>query len=137
VCYQFGDYCLYPGSQGKVCGVSAQRFVIDLLLTFLFLSGARVGIQLFLSSGREGARFRFLGKKNEVRDRVLIVGAGNAGEKLIREIKENPGINYDVAGSIDDDKGTWNQTIHGVPVLGSVDEVKRIAEGGLRKMIPV
>jgi len=56
------------------------------------------------------------------------VGAGDAGEKLIREIKDNPGIKYDLAGFIDDDKRKRNQSIHGVPVLGSVDEVKKISE---------
>ena len=112
----------------RFVGFPRSVFAIDLLLTFMFLSGTRVAIQLFLSSGREGARFRFLGKKNEVRDRVLIVGAENAGEKLIREIKENPDIDYDVAGFIDDAKRKRNQTIHGVSVLGSVDEVKKIAE---------
>ncbi|MBU1902153.1 MAG: polysaccharide biosynthesis protein [Proteobacteria bacterium] len=112
----------------RFVGFPRSIFVIDLLLTFLFLSGARVGIRLLLSSGRERYRFPFLGKKDEFSERVLIVGAGDAGEKLIREIKDNPGIKYDVAGFIDDDKRKRNQTIHGVPVLGSVDEVKKIAE---------
>jgi len=109
-------------------GFPRSVFAIDLLLTFMFLSGARVGIRLFLSSGRERFRFPFSGKNDDIRERVLIVGAGDAGEKLIREIKENPSINYDVAGFIDDDKRKRNQTIHGVPVLGSVDEVKKISE---------
>jgi len=112
----------------RFVGFPRSIFVIDLLLTFLLLSGARVGIRLLLSSGRERYRFPFSGKKDEDRERVLIVGAGDAGEKLIREIKDNPGIKYDLAGFIDDDKRKRNQTIHGVPVLGSVDEVKKIAE---------
>ena len=49
-------------------------------------------------------------------------------EKLVREIKDNPSIKYDVAGFIDDDKKKRNQTIHGISVLGSVDEVKKIVE---------
>lgn len=112
----------------RFVGFPRSVFAIDLLLTFLFLSGARVGIRLFLSPGRQKLRFPFSGKNDEAKDRVLIVGAGNAGEKLIREIRENPGIKYDVAGFIDDDKRKRNQSIHGVSVLGSVDEVKEIAE---------
>ena len=112
----------------RFVGFPRSIFVIDLLLTFLFLSGARVGIRLLLSSGREKFRFPFFNKKAEGRERVLVVGAGDAGEKLIREIKDNPAIRYDVAGFIDDDKRKQSQTIHGVPVLGSVDEVKKIAE---------
>jgi FlaA1/EpsC-like NDP-sugar epimerase len=59
---------------------------------------------------------------------VLVVGAGSAGEKLVREIKENPGIQYQVAGCIDDDKRKLKQTIHGIPVLGTVDEIKEISK---------
>ena len=109
-------------------GFPRSVFAIDLLLTFLFLSGVRVGIRLLLSSGREKFRFPFPGKSDEDRERILIVGAGNAGEKLIREIKDNPSIKYDVAGFVDDDKKKRNQSIHGVSVLGSVDEVEKIAE---------
>ena len=112
----------------RFVGFPRSIFVLDLLLTFLFLSGARVGIRLLLSSGRQKLRFPFSGKNDETNERVLIVGAGNAGEKLIREIKENPGIKYDVVGFVDDDKRKRKQTIHGVPVLGLVDEVKKIAE---------
>jgi len=112
----------------RFVGFPRSVFAIDLLLTFLFVSGARVGIRLLLSSGRERSRFPFFNKKDENKERVLIVGAGDAGEKLIREIKDNPGIKYDVAGFLDDDKRKKSQTIHGVPVLGSVDEVKSITE---------
>ena len=56
------------------------------------------------------------------------MGAGSAGEKLLREIKENPGIRYQVAGCIDDDKKKLKQTLHGVSVLGQVDEIKEISE---------
>jgi FlaA1/EpsC-like NDP-sugar epimerase len=112
----------------RFVGFPRSIFVIDLLLTFLFMSGTRVGIRLLLSSGREKYRFPFFNKADEDKERVLIVGAGDAGEKLIREIKDNPGIRYDVAGFVDDDKHKQSQTIHGIPVLGSLDEVKKIAK---------
>ncbi|MFO7987347.1 MAG: nucleoside-diphosphate sugar epimerase/dehydratase [Desulfatiglandaceae bacterium] len=109
-------------------GYPRSIFVIDLVLTFLFLSGTRVGIRLLLSSGSERHRLPFLGQKDEDKERILIVGAGDAGEKLIREIRENEGLKYDVAGFLDDDARKQSQTIHGVPVLGSVGEVEKIAE---------
>jgi len=46
----------------------------------------------------------------------------------VREIKDNPAIKYDVAGFLDDDKNKQKQTIHGIPVLGLLDEVKKISE---------
>jgi len=112
----------------RFVGFPRSVFVIDLLLTFLFLSGERVGIRLLLSKSKEKYRFPFFSSKKAAKERVLIVGAGDAGEKLVREIRENPGIDYEVAGFIDDDKGKRSQTIHGIPVLGSVDEIMEIAE---------
>jgi len=112
----------------RFVGFPRSVFVIDLMLTFLFLSGARMGIRLLLNSGNRRSPFLFLRKKDESRERVLIVGAGDAGEKLIREIKDNEGLKYDVAGIIDDDRRKRKQTIHGVSVLGSVDDVKKISE---------
>ena len=112
----------------RFVGFPRSVFAIDLLLTFLFLSGIRVGIRLFLTSEHGPFKIPFLGKVDTDGTRILVVGAGSAGEKLLREIKENPGIHYQVAGCIDDDKRKLRQTIHGVPVLGSVDEIKEISE---------
>ncbi|MFW6324759.1 MAG: polysaccharide biosynthesis protein, partial [Desulfovibrionales bacterium] len=57
---------------------------------------------------------------------VLLVGAGNAGEKLLREIIENPGMNYEPVGFLDDDSVKRNRTIHGVQVLGTVHEMEEV-----------
>ena len=112
----------------RFVGFPRSIFAIDLFLTFLFLSGVRVGIRLFLTPGQGLFKTPFFGKKYQDGSRILVVGAGSAGEKLLREIKENPEIRYQVAGCIDDDKKKLKQTLHGVSVLGSVDEIKKIAE---------
>jgi FlaA1/EpsC-like NDP-sugar epimerase len=109
-------------------GFPRSVFAIDLLLTFLFLSGVRVGIRLFLTPGHVLFKVPFFSNEDRSGIRVLVVGAGSAGEKLLREIRENPDIHYQVAGCIDDDKRKLKQTIHGVPVLGAVDEIKEIAK---------
>ena len=109
-------------------GFPRSVFAIDLVLTFLFLSGIRVGIRLFLTPGHSHFKIPFLAKVDSDGTRILVVGAGSAGEKLLREIQENPEIQYQVAGCIDDDNRKLKQTIHGVPVLGSVDEIKKISE---------
>ncbi|NPU86201.1 MAG: polysaccharide biosynthesis protein [Syntrophaceae bacterium] len=51
---------------------------------------------------------------------VLIVGAGDAGEKILREINENEQIHYRVSGFIDDDPHKQGRSIHGVSILGTV-----------------
>ena len=109
-------------------GVSRSAFVIDFLLTFIFLAGARVGIRLLLNTKKDRFRLPFLSKIDKDFNRLLVVGAGSAGEKLIREMRDNPEIKYNVVGLIDDDGRKLHQTIHGVPVLGSSSELNIISE---------
>ena len=56
--------------------------------------------------------------------RVLIVGAGKAGEMLVRDMRRDG--HYLPVGIIDDSPAVQNSAIHGVHVLGKVDEVKTI-----------
>ena len=60
--------------------------------------------------------------------RVLIVGAGNAGEGVLRELYRLPVEKYHVVAFVDDDPRKRGIRIHGVPVLGGVDELASVAE---------
>lgn len=59
----------------------------------------------------------------EPKSRVLIVGAGEAGEKLLREIYAHPELGYNVVGFIDDDERKINSSIHNVKILGRTNEI--------------
>jgi FlaA1/EpsC-like NDP-sugar epimerase len=98
--------------------VSQGIFMADLFGTILVPAGLRMLIRLYHEEFRsvEGQR----------RKRFLIVGAGNAGEALLREIHRMPVIQYDVIGFIDDDPVKQGISIHGIPVLGTVEELPRI-----------
>jgi FlaA1/EpsC-like NDP-sugar epimerase len=60
--------------------------------------------------------------------RVLIVGAGDAGEKILREIKAHPELGYEVIGFLDDDPHKRGRTIHGVRVLGPIGDLSRFTQ---------
>ena len=62
------------------------------------------------------------------RKRILIVGAGSAGEKILREIIENDQLPYSVVGFIDDDRKKYGRSIHGIPVLGPLNGLAKIVE---------
>ncbi|MFA4991728.1 MAG: hypothetical protein WC569_04020 [Candidatus Omnitrophota bacterium] len=92
-------------------------FVIDWLLLFVFISGARV-LERVYKEIFDRAHLR--GK------RVLIYGAGDAGEYILRELKNNKMLNYEPVGFLDDDEEKTGRRIHGIAVLGSRKDMERI-----------
>ena len=53
-----------------------------------------------------------------------MIGAGDCGEKISREIHDNPGLGYRIVGFIDDDPVKSKRNIHGIPIVGNRDEIK-------------
>jgi len=110
----------------RFSGFSRAVFILDGGLTFFLAGGLRMAIRLYFASQtrfQENGRF-FYQPKHQTR--VLIVGAGAAGEKILREIFENYQIHYEVVGFIDDDPVKQGRSIHGVPVLGHLDDMHKI-----------
>ncbi len=95
-------------------------FMVDLFATFMLLAGLRMIIRLYYEEFRtvEGGRLK----------RFLIIGAGNAGEALLREIHRMPVTEYEVIGFVDDDPAKQGINIHGIPVLGNVEQLPKICE---------
>ncbi len=60
--------------------------------------------------------------------RLLIVGAGDAGEAVWREISRVEGGKYFIVGFVDDDLSKQGLTIHGIQVLGGIDTVGEVVE---------
>jgi FlaA1/EpsC-like NDP-sugar epimerase len=61
------------------------------------------------------------------RRRALIYGAGSAGELLARHVSANPSFPFSAIGFLDDDLNKRGKTIHGLKILGSGDEIVRLA----------
>jgi FlaA1/EpsC-like NDP-sugar epimerase len=113
-------------------GFPRSVFVLDWILTFIFIGGIRVGIRLLLSEKEKEVSFLFqnpFSKRKTVRPkkRLLIIGAGDAGEKILREIRDNPRLDYEVVGFLDDDAKKKGMRIHGIPVLGSLPRIHDMA----------
>ena len=66
--------------------------------------------------------------KSEGKKKVLIIGAGDAGAAMLREIQTTEKISYKAVGFLDDDLSKHNTYIQGVKVLGSTSEVKKFTE---------
>jgi len=112
----------------RFIGFPRSVFIIDFLLTFLFVGGFRMGIRLYYHRRNSSKAIPFLQTGDQNSKRLLIIGAGDGGEKLLREISENPNLHYEVAGLIDDNVSKLRQTIHGVPVLGTLNDIGEIAK---------
>ncbi|MBP9014433.1 MAG: polysaccharide biosynthesis protein [Smithella sp.] len=109
----------------RFSGYSRSIFFIDGIFTFVLTGGVRMAIRSFFTMfGNQAMNVSssLLSKTT----RVLIVGAGDAGEKILREINDNYKLNYEVVGLIDDDEQKQGRTIHGVRVLGPVDRLPKI-----------
>ena len=119
---------MFLGITVRFQGFSRGVYFIDFILTFLLVGGYRISIRLFLS--RKDSQFSFPFKRitDAGMKRLLLIGAGDSGEDLIREIRKNPNLKYDVVGLIDDDPSKLNQTIHGVPVLGTLNDMGQIVK---------
>ena len=87
--------------------------IIDSVLLICFLGGARLLRRVLQGVTRPGGGRR-----------VLIVGAGDAGEMIVREMRK--GGEYQPVGFIDDDPLKVGRTIHGVTVLGTRDDLPRV-----------
>ena len=107
-------------------GYSRAVFVMDGGLTFLLTGGLRMFIRTFYSRLDRNGQAVVI--PTAQRKRILIVGAGSAGEKTLREIIENDHLPYSVVGFIDDDRKKHGRSIHGIPVLGSLNELAKIIE---------
>jgi FlaA1/EpsC-like NDP-sugar epimerase len=110
----------------RFVGFSRSVFFIDLILCLLFIGGYRLTIRMVLTHQQKGWIGFGLKKYNPHLRNMLIVGAGSAGEKLLREMNENSSLGFDVVGFVDDNPAKFRQTVHGVPVLGALQELGNI-----------
>ena len=72
--------------------------------------------------------FYFTGESFHGKKRTLIVGAGNAGEMIVRDMRRHNEGNYAPIGFVDDNAIKKGNFIQGVKVLGPADDIPRIVE---------
>jgi FlaA1/EpsC-like NDP-sugar epimerase len=109
----------------RFIGYSRSVFLMDGVLTFILSGGFRVLVRVYYLRHSNVGPYHVFDRSKGTKKRLLVVGAGSAGEKVIREIQENPGIRFDPVGFLDDDWGKWGKAIHGVPVWGRVDDIEK------------
>jgi FlaA1/EpsC-like NDP-sugar epimerase len=101
-----------------VTGYPRSTFLIDMLLTIVLIGGARFIVRAY----SEQARSSSLGVN------TLIVGAGQAGNMIVRELRGNPTLGYNPLGFIDDNPGKKGMNMHGLKVLGTTSNLPELIE---------
>jgi hypothetical protein len=93
-------------------------FVIEFFLLTLLVLGSRFSFRLFHEIGKEalGANVRRFG----------IIGAGDFGERIARELRSDGSHSTTVACFIDDDPGKIGMTLHGAPIIGPIARLREI-----------
>ncbi|MBF0547816.1 MAG: polysaccharide biosynthesis protein [Candidatus Riflebacteria bacterium] len=99
----------------------------DWLINLAFVASTRLSFRILLDMV-EAEPFRTIiyGPKNNKGKRVLIYGAGRAGESVAREIRRNEFLPFDILGILDDDPRKKGKIIHGIPVLGGRETLNQV-----------
>ena len=102
-------------------GLSRSVYILDALFTFILIGSLRITIRSWYNHHK----YPFLNSNNcnsIIKTKLLLIGAGEAAEKIIREIEDNAQLPYSVIGLLDDDPAKIGRQIHGVPILGPISE---------------
>ncbi|PKO18246.1 MAG: polysaccharide biosynthesis protein [Chloroflexi bacterium HGW-Chloroflexi-10] len=98
--------------------------VLDWILSLMMVGGLRFSLRVIGDNLVVGsAPIRTHGSR-----RLLIVGAGDAGALVVRELQKNPQMNSNPVGFLDDNPSKLKQQIHGVPVVGLVSDLSKVLE---------
>ncbi len=104
--------------------------IIDWIIEIMFTGGLRFLLRLLAENRGSALRQN----NSEIGKRVLIIGAGDAGALVVKEMQRNPQLNLYPIGFLDDNREKLHQQIYGIPVIGGLKDLdnvithKRISE---------
>ncbi|MHC5059896.1 MAG: polysaccharide biosynthesis protein [Planctomycetota bacterium] len=123
---QIPDKTKSKEAQIRLLQIAGLRRTFDVILLFDFvttvviLGGLRMVVRLYHEE--------YFTESHGGLKRFLIVGGGDAGEALLREIVRIKKEQYDVIGFIDDDPAKQGVSIHGISVMGTVEQLPQICQ---------
>jgi len=102
-------------------GMPRSALGIDWLLSLVLIGGSRFALRILAEQstaahGMKGGR------------RALIIGAGDAGALVVRELQKSPQLNLVPVGFLDDDPAKQKHDLYGVPVIGYINDLADVLD---------
>ena len=97
-------------------GMPRSALGIDWLLSLILIGGSRFALRIL-------AEQSVISRSNGKTKRALVIGAGDAGALVVRELQKSSQLNLTPVGFLDDDPAKQRHVIHGVTVIGRVDDL--------------
>jgi FlaA1/EpsC-like NDP-sugar epimerase len=101
-------------------GMPRSALGIDWLLSLVLIGGSRFALRILAEQS--------FGPRNGKARRVLVIGAGDAGALVVRELQKSSQLNLVPVGFLDDDPAKQNHQIYGVSVIGKVNKIASILD---------
>jgi FlaA1/EpsC-like NDP-sugar epimerase len=110
---------LLTSTLGKPLWVPRGVILIDFFMSIVLVGGTLISMRFV----RERISRLFRRTRRSASKQAVVIGAGDAGEMIIREIGRNPGSGLHVLALFDDDVSKRGSFIHGIRVVGSAEDV--------------
>jgi FlaA1/EpsC-like NDP-sugar epimerase len=101
-------------------GMPRSALGIDWLISLILIGGSRFALRILSEQSHTS--------RNEKAKRALIIGAGDAGALVVRELQKSSQLNLVPIGFLDDDPAKQNHQIYGVSVIGKVEKIESVLE---------
>jgi len=100
--------------------ISRSLFIIDFILTLVLIGSSRLGVRVFFS---HIAAFLSENESNFSKRKILLIGAGDTGQTILRQSLQKSNSKTKIVGFLDDSKKKVGRELNGVPVLGNVKSI--------------
>ena len=115
-------YCRSMWTQFHITRMPISYDIIGAVFQFVFVTAVRFSYRLVLLL--RDARV----ENAQVKDHVMLVGAGNAGQMILRDINNNPNSHEKVVCIIDDNSNKWGRYMNNVPIVGGREQILESVE---------
>ncbi|HCT63607.1 MAG TPA: nucleoside-diphosphate sugar epimerase [Erysipelotrichaceae bacterium] len=112
-----GNVILYLMNIGLDLSIPRSIILIDWIITIFLTGGLRLSYRVVRRA------YQSINRDEDDLQRVMIIGAGDAGSMIVRELKNLTNIHYKPVVIVDDDPMKHNSTLYGVPIRKGMDDI--------------